>query len=147
MNGGADQSASPNPMLQCKSPFLARLGTFSAPHQIRQLSKVQETRYPSTGRVYSMSVLDPMQTRHDDAQEPGYVARPSGLTHALPTNRTILKTAKALGREVSAALLGEPPSLRLPVMRSVEAAGLEAGPSVSRRAREKYAGHTLGTRP
>jgi hypothetical protein len=24
---------------------LAQLGTFSAPHQIRQLSKVQETRY------------------------------------------------------------------------------------------------------
>jgi hypothetical protein len=41
---------------------LAQLETFSAPHQIRQLSKVQETRYPSTGRVFSMSVLDPEPT-------------------------------------------------------------------------------------
>ena len=36
---------------------MARLRTFSAPHKNRQLSRVQETRYPSTGRVYFMSVL------------------------------------------------------------------------------------------
>jgi len=45
------------------SLFLARLGTFSAPHQLRQLSRVQEMRYPSIGRVYFIPVLDPEETK------------------------------------------------------------------------------------
>jgi hypothetical protein len=41
---------------------MARLGTFSAPRQIRQLSRVQETRYQWVGRGDSMAVLDPLRT-------------------------------------------------------------------------------------
>ena len=40
-------------------PVLVRLGKISAPHQIRQLSRVQETHHSWAGRAGSTAALDP----------------------------------------------------------------------------------------